>query len=183
MSDDRISRGSGAEHIVSLTSRAVIPSRPPVREPLHAGTHRLRHSRRAMGDREDRRRVFIQLSEEQVDCIISGATHLAAPVRDEPVDGEGHDSDAGQSTDWIFRPLREDKSFSHSLLIGLEVLTCFPLDGTERGVADVAEQLNMNNSTVHRYMSTLLRIGLLERNPDTRWYRVASSGHADWSEK
>jgi DNA-binding IclR family transcriptional regulator len=61
------------------------------------------------------------------------------------------------------------------LLIGLEVLTCFPLDGTERGVADVAKQLGMNNSTVHRYMSTLMRVGLLEQNLYTRLYRLASA--------
>jgi IclR helix-turn-helix domain len=129
-----------------------------------------------MGDREDRSRVFIQLSEEQVDGVIAGVAGSAEPERR----GERAarrsdrvDSATGHSTQWIFRPLMQDKSFSHSLLIGLEVLTCFPLDGTERGVADVAQQLNMNSSTVHRYMSTLLRVGLLERNPETRWYRVA----------
>ncbi len=121
-----------------------------------------------MGDREDRGRVFLQLSEQQVDDIIQRAESPS------PQGGE-HSIDAGESTQWIFRPLMDDKSFSRSLLIGLEVLTCFPLDGTERGVADIAEQLNMNNSTVHRYMSTLLRVGLLERNPDTRWYRVTSA--------
>jgi IclR helix-turn-helix domain len=135
-------------------------------------------SRRAMGDREDRGRVFLQLSEEQVDIIIQRAAKAGDSAARGVQDSEPHapigDDDPGESTQWIFRPLMEDKSFSHSLLIGLEVLTCFPLDGTERGVADVAEQLNMNNSTVHRYMSTLLRVGLLERNPQTRWYRVAS---------
>jgi hypothetical protein len=130
-----------------------------------------------MGDREDRSRVFIQLSEEQVDGVIAGVAGAAGPAQGAGRKARGADhtvSATGDSTQWIFRPLMQDKSFSHSLLIGLEVLTCFPLDGTERGVADVAQQLNMNSSTVHRYMSTLLRVGLLERNPETRWYRVAS---------
>ena len=33
--------------------------------------------------------------------------------------------------------------------------------------------LDMNPSTAHRYLSTLLAVGLLERNPDTRRYRLA----------
>jgi DNA-binding IclR family transcriptional regulator len=70
----------------------------------------------------------------------------------------------------------EDRALSHSLLIGLQVLTCFPLDGTERGVADIARQLGMNNSTVHRYMTTLMRVGLLERDPYSRWYRLKGAG-------
>jgi hypothetical protein len=176
MSDERISRASGSKHAVVNASRASLSVRAAARDTLISGDHGLRHSRRAMGDREDRGRVFLQLSEQQVDDIIQSvdsselvSTH---PSR-QGLAGPAHE--AGESTQWIFRPLMDDKSFSHSLLIGLEVLTCFPLDGTERGVAEVAEQLSMNNSTVHRYMSTLLRVGLLERNPDTRWYRVASA--------
>ncbi len=129
-----------------------------------------------MGDREDRGRVFLQLSEEQVDGIIEGVAVSERRSGAGAPQGDFNAAEAGGSTQWIFAPLMDDKSFSHSLLIGLEVLTCFPLDGTERGVADVAGQLNMNSSTVHRYMSTLLRVGLLERNPDTRLYRVANAG-------
>lgn len=133
-----------------------------------------------MGDSEDRQRVFLQLSEDQVDRIIRRADEAAGdalPRHEDPGDGNG--GEAGESTQWLFAPLMKDKSFSHSLLIGLQVLTCFPLDGTERGVAEVAEQLNMNSSTVHRYMSTLLRVGLLQRNPVTRWYRVAYTNGSD----
>jgi hypothetical protein len=135
-----------------------------------------------MGDREDRGRVFLQLSEEQVDVIIERAVLDPAAVA-HTAEESAQGAPAGEATRWIFHPLMEDKSFSHSLLIGLEVLTCFPLDGTERGVAEVAEQLDMNSSTVHRYMSTLLRVGLLERNPDTRWYRVACSRAAGEPER
>jgi hypothetical protein len=124
---------------------------------------------RVMGDPEDRARVFIQLSEDQVERVIASASP----------DGEAVDfsrvsqtSAHGARVEWIFSSLMEDRGLSHSLLIGLQVLSCFPLDGTERGVADIARQLGMNNSTVHRYMTTLTRVGLLERNPYTRWYRL-----------
>jgi hypothetical protein len=126
-----------------------------------------------MGDREDRGRVFIQLSEEQVDRVIvsTAAAQSAGNAREDASSTRATDS--GSNTQWLFSTLMEDRSLSHSLLIGLEVLTCFPLDGTERGVADVASQLGMNNSTVHRYMSTLMRVGLLEQNRYTRLYRLA----------
>jgi IclR helix-turn-helix domain len=136
-----------------------------------------------MGDSEDRGRVFIQLSEEQVDRVIVANADGDAPSKARGRDstsGSGRRSDgvkqhSGSNTQWLFSTLMEDRSLSHSLLIGLEVLTCFPLDGTERGVADIASQLGMNNSTVHRYMSTLMRVGLLEQNPYTRLYRLATA--------
>jgi hypothetical protein len=131
-----------------------------------------------MGDREDRGRVFIQLSEEQVDRVI--VSTAAVESSDETLSEltGGQTKRSGKTTQWLFSTLMDDRSLSHSLLIGLEVLTCFPLDGTERGVAEVAKQLGMNNSTVHRYMSTLMRVGLLEQNSYTRLYRLGT-GEAD----
>jgi IclR helix-turn-helix domain len=166
-----------------------------------------RRPARAMGDHEDRARVFIQLTAEQVDRVIDalipaagGPDGAGSAAAEPPARGSARGESAGgesaggesqgvgpeggaspeqrgarpnEDVQWIFRPLLQDKGLSQSLLIGLQVLTCFPLDGTARGVAEVAAQLEMNNSTVHRYMTTLLRIGLLERDPHTRWYRVA----------
>lgn len=128
-----------------------------------------------MGDRAEGGRVFIQLTEDQVERIIRGRVQPAtsSPARDGARGAAG--KHAGQSIEWLFRTLMEDRSLSHSLLIGLQVLTCFPLDGTERGVAEVAKQLQMNNSTVHRYMSTLMRIGLLEQDMYSRLYRLANA--------
>ncbi|HEY7829568.1 MAG TPA: helix-turn-helix domain-containing protein [Solirubrobacteraceae bacterium] len=127
-----------------------------------------------MGDQAEGGRVFIQLTEDQVErVIVRNASGSAADSR--KGSASARVKDAGQSTQWLFRTLMEDRSLSHSLLIGLQVLTCFPLDGTERGVAEVAKQLEMNNSTVHRYMSTLMRIGLLEQDMYTRLYRLANA--------
>jgi hypothetical protein len=137
-------------------------------------------SARTMGDKAERGRVFIQLTEDQVERVIH--RKAAGPSLESQEDtASAQGSHSGHSTQWLFRTLMEDRSLSHSLLIGLQVLTCFPLDGTERGVAEVAKQLEMNNSTVHRYMSTLMRIGLLEQDMYTRLYRLANAeldGHA-----
>ena len=127
-----------------------------------------------MGDKAERGRVFIQLTEDQVERVIHRKAN--GPAQEPHEDSQATGSKrTGHSTQWLFRTLMEDRSLSHSLLIGLQVLTCFPLDGTERGVAEVAKQLEMNNSTVHRYMSTLMRIGLLEQDIYTRLYRLANA--------
>jgi hypothetical protein len=139
---------------------------------------------RVMGDREDRERVLVQLLPDQIDQIIEVASGVKPESEIRPRNGDlmgngAGDPDAMESLDpgadmrWIFRPLMADKGLSQSLLIGLQILTCFPLDGTHRGVAEVARQLDMNNSTVHRYLTTLLEVGLLERDPHSRWYRIA----------
>jgi IclR-like helix-turn-helix domain-containing protein len=130
-------------------------------------------SARTMGDKAERGRVFIQLTEDQVERVI--VRKASDSVSGSRGDSTAQGKRSGHSTQWLFRTLMEDRSLSHSLLIGLQVLTCFPLDGTERGVAEVAKQLEMNNSTVHRYMSTLMRIGLLEQDLYTRLYRLANA--------
>ena len=126
-----------------------------------------------MGDLAERGRVFIQLTEDQVDLVVRRKDRASLADSD-GASAAGGARRAGRSTQWLFRTLMEDRSLSHSLLIGLQVLTCFPLDGTQRGVAEIAKQLDMNNSTVHRYMSTLMRIGLLEQDTYTRHYRLAN---------
>jgi len=68
--------------------------------------------------------------------------------------------------------LSESPRLSRSLLLGLLVLACFPRDGGSLAVSDVAERLDMSPSTTHRYMTTLLRVGLLEQDPQTRRYRA-----------
>jgi IclR helix-turn-helix domain len=131
-----------------------------------------------MGDRAEQGRVFIQLTEDQVDGVIGRKADGSLAETHEDATAGAPSKGAkrsGRSTQWLFRTLMDDRSLSHSLLIGLQVLTCFPLDGTERGVAEVAKQLQMNNSTVHRYMSTLMRIGLLEQDTYSRLYRLANA--------
>jgi DNA-binding MarR family transcriptional regulator len=66
----------------------------------------------------------------------------------------------------------DDDRFSRSLLRGLMVLAAFPADGSARQITDVARQLGLGASTTHRYAVTLVELGLLERDPVSRHYRL-----------
>jgi DNA-binding IclR family transcriptional regulator len=55
------------------------------------------------------------------------------------------------------------------------MLTCFGPDGRERGIVELARDLGMSPSTAHRYALTLVELGLLERCPKTRKYRLAGT--------
>jgi hypothetical protein len=70
----------------------------------------------------------------------------------------------------------DDARLSRSLLRGLMVLASFPADGTGRTITHVAHQLEMGMSTTHRYISTLVEVGVLERDPVSRQYRLAQKG-------
>jgi DNA-binding MarR family transcriptional regulator len=69
----------------------------------------------------------------------------------------------------------DDERLSRSLLRALLVLAAFPADGAERPLSDVAESLEMYPSTTHRYITTFVEVGLLERNPTSRKYRRPTS--------
>ncbi len=78
------------------------------------------------------------------------------------------------SEELVYPAQMEDRRLSRSLLSGLLVLSCFPPDGGYMGIAELARTLGMNTSTTHRYVTTLLAVGLLERDAATRRYRLAS---------
>ncbi len=65
-----------------------------------------------------------------------------------------------------------DQRLSRSLLRGLSLLTCFGGSGEARGIVEMAGELDMSPSTAHRYALTLVEVGLLERCPKTRKYRL-----------
>jgi hypothetical protein len=65
-----------------------------------------------------------------------------------------------------------DARLSRSLLRGLSLLTGFGPDGEQRGIVELADDLGMSPSTAHRYALTLVELGLLERCPRTRKYRL-----------
>jgi DNA-binding MarR family transcriptional regulator len=67
----------------------------------------------------------------------------------------------------------QDRRLSRSLLAGLLLLVAFPADGGFAGVGQLARLLDMNTSTTHRYITTLLAVGLVERDPAARRYRLA----------
>jgi IclR family pca regulon transcriptional regulator len=63
--------------------------------------------------------------------------------------------------------------FSSSLCAGLAMLTCFSAEHPVRGIADMADELELGRSTTHRYATTLVTLGYLEQGP-SRKYRLAS---------
>ncbi len=64
-------------------------------------------------------------------------------------------------------------NLSRSLRRGLKVWVAFPLDGAARGVGEVARELGMSRTTVHRYVVALVEVGLLEVDRATRRYRIS----------
>ena len=68
-----------------------------------------------------------------------------------------------------------DPRMSRSLMRGLSLLTRFGPYCSERGIVELSRELGMSPSTAHRYASTLVELGLLERSPTTRKYRLPGS--------
>ena len=66
-----------------------------------------------------------------------------------------------------------DRRYSGSLVYGLLVLYALPSDGALIGLIELARKLDRNPSTVHRYLITLLAVGLIEHDPVTRGYGLA----------
>ena len=110
--------------------------------------------------------IMIELSADQVDRVVREAgkdTGLLGLVG-------GMEDLVGF---WASPAQLDDPRFSRSLLRGLMVLASFKPDGASREVTDVARELEMGASTIHRYASTLVEVGLLERDPVSREYRRA----------
>ncbi len=72
------------------------------------------------------------------------------------------------------RPLDPERPgmFSSSLYAGLRLLVCFTAEHSVRGIADMANELDLGRSTTHRYATTLVALGYLEQSP-SRKYRLA----------
>jgi DNA-binding MarR family transcriptional regulator len=140
---------------------------------LRAGTIR-DDAAETMNDVNSARAVTIELSKAQVDQVIRAAGQggtmsvLLSAVRDTSW------TLAAVSEDGELPAQMDDRRLSRSLLAGLLVLSCFPADGGYLGIAELARRLRMNTSTTHRYVTTLLSVGLLERDAGTRRYRLAS---------
>jgi IclR family transcriptional regulator, pca regulon regulatory protein len=63
--------------------------------------------------------------------------------------------------------------YSQSLETGLLVMKGFSSTEPLQGIADVADRMEASRSTVHRYMTTLVALGMLEQDPLSRRYRVS----------
>jgi DNA-binding MarR family transcriptional regulator len=109
--------------------------------------------------------VTIELTRTQVDQVVrrsSGGSGVSSVLSGL--------ADRGLASN--YRALSASPRLSRSLLLGLLVFACFPTDGDALAVTDVAQRLGLSPSTTHRYMTTLLAVGLLEQDARSRRYRV-----------
>ena len=65
-----------------------------------------------------------------------------------------------------------DGRLSRSLLLGVKVLAVLARDGGWVALSALAARLDMSKTTAHRYVNTLVEVGLVEQDPDTRRYRL-----------
>ncbi len=106
--------------------------------------------------------ITIELTRPQVDRVVREAG------RESGISGLLRGLAADGSLASRYESLSESPRLSRSLLLGLLVLGTFPENGDSLAVTDVAERLGMSPSTTHRYMTTLLAVGLLEQDARTR---------------
>jgi hypothetical protein len=103
--------------------------------------------------------VTITLTPTQVDEVMRAASQSRVPSLSTVVSG--------------YMPVdTEDPRLSRSLLRGLSLLTGFGPDGEARGIVELARDVGMSPSTAHRYACTLVEVGMLEREPKSRKYRL-----------
>lgn len=69
----------------------------------------------------------------------------------------------------------EKENPASSLENALRLLNLFSIDEPEWGITELAEELGIANSTVHRLLNTLLAEGFVAKDPRTRTYRLGSS--------
>jgi len=136
--------------------------------------------------------ITITLSPAQIDAVVRAASRASAPsisaliagslassaeranghAERHPTAPEEQDSAQGVSSRAYLPTDTDDPRLSRSLLRGLSLLSGFGADGGERGIVELADDVGMSPSTAHRYALTLVELGLLERCPRTRKYRL-----------
>lgn len=124
----------------------------------------------AKSPRRGKVRVSLTLAPDQVDELLTAINaDSALSIVPELAAAKG-----SSMRELRYKALLDDRRLSRSLIAGLLVLACFS-GSSELGIADLSRRLEMRASTTHRYVSTLLAAGLLERDPSSRRYRLASS--------
>lgn len=113
--------------------------------------------------------ITIELTSAQIDRVLRRAADAEGPA------GLLHKLTIGAGAS-KFKALAESPRLSRSLLLGLLVLASFPVDGSALAVTDIAARLEMTPSTTHRYLTTLLAVGLLDQDPRTRRYHLPRQG-------
>ncbi len=140
-------------------------------------TRQSRQSRQSRRASAEPSAISIKLSPVQVDEVVRAASESRAPSIVALISGALTAPQNGKKP--VRSPLSEhmpmetvNRRLSRSLLRGLSILTCFASDGSSRGIVEIAKELSMSPSTTHRYALTLVELGLLERCPESRKYRL-----------
>jgi hypothetical protein len=142
----------------------------PSRRPASRGRSRAGGSRGAREAAEGS--IVIELTRAQVDQVVRGASE--GGVMSVLLGAGGFRARLARELGSGWPEQMDDHRLSRSLLLGLFVLALLPSDGSSMGVGEVASMTGLSKSTSHRYMSTLVAVGLAERDPVTRKYRLAS---------
>jgi IclR helix-turn-helix domain len=121
--------------------------------------------------------ITIALSPAQVEHVLRAASRSSAPGISLLISGALRSrtavTEAGEGSGSEGRGVAAaDRRLSRSLLRGLSLLTCFRSAEEERGIVELARDAGMSASTAHRYALTLIELGLLERSPSSRKYRL-----------
>lgn len=111
--------------------------------------------------------IEIKLSPTQVEEVVRAATPSRAPGFASVITAVLSRAETGALSSG-------DPRTSRSLLRGLAALACFDADES-LGLMEIADRLGTNPSTVHRYLLTLVQVGLLEQSQETRRYALANT--------
>ncbi len=73
---------------------------------------------------------------------------------------------------------QHERNFLKTLARGLRVFVAFTPEHPEASLTDISEVLGVDPSTASRFVYTLESLGYLERNQETKLYRVSSKTYA-----
>jgi hypothetical protein len=114
--------------------------------------------------------LLLELSREQVE-LVRGHAARWGNMQALLSEGEAHPEVLAAAYREILRG--PGAPLCSSLVAGLVIYAVLPCDGTPVANAELARVLGMNSSTTHRYLITLVAVGLVERTARTRRYRLA----------
>jgi DNA-binding MarR family transcriptional regulator len=114
--------------------------------------------------------ISVELSEQQVRQVLWHAINRHGALPDSRADELSDAALRAAACQALIRA-SSDGPVSHTLVRGLLVLSAFKPGGPARGVSEVAEELDMKISTVHRLLRTLEALSLLQRDDTARKYR------------
>ena len=113
--------------------------------------------------RSSRQEISIELTPVQVAHVVRTVQETGGAIPYAPSESVAF---IEMASAWL-----EDPKMSRSLLTGLLLLCSLPPDGAFTTNSQLARKLGISPSTCHRYLRTLLEVGLVERDPHKRHYR------------